>query len=247
MIKFFRKLRFDLIGKKKTKKYLKYAVGEIILVVIGILIALSINNWNEAKKLELVELNILQGIKQNILMDTVDLNHNRRRFEEMNNRDTTVISHLIFKEPFDTTVESNLTDLWRSNITLTLHTSYFDEAKTKGLSIISNKPLRDSISRLYEFRYTLVLYVENGAKQYDYLTLYEDLMSDYVHLDPKEGIVIGEEHYQTILNDELFTWKLWSANLKMRSVAEYYSEAHKAALDVIEQIDKEIERRGLSN
>ncbi len=46
MIKFFRKIRYDLMEKNKTGKYLKYAIGEIVLVVIGILIALSINNWN---------------------------------------------------------------------------------------------------------------------------------------------------------------------------------------------------------
>jgi len=51
MIKFFRKIRYDLMDKNKTGKYLKYAIGEIILVVIGILIALQINNWNE-KRLE---------------------------------------------------------------------------------------------------------------------------------------------------------------------------------------------------
>ena len=47
MIKFFRKIRFNLIGTKETGKYFKYAIGEIILVVIGILIALQVNNWNE--------------------------------------------------------------------------------------------------------------------------------------------------------------------------------------------------------
>ncbi len=52
MIKFFRQLRHSLIMENKTSKYLKYAVGEIVLVVIGILIALQINNWNEVKKLE---------------------------------------------------------------------------------------------------------------------------------------------------------------------------------------------------
>src|SRR5210317_1215466 len=50
MIKFFRKIRYDLTGKNKTGKYFKYAIGEIILVVIGILIALQINNWNIARK-----------------------------------------------------------------------------------------------------------------------------------------------------------------------------------------------------
>ena len=50
MIKFFRKIRHKLLTENKFSKYTVYAVGEIILVVIGILIALSINNWNEWRK-----------------------------------------------------------------------------------------------------------------------------------------------------------------------------------------------------
>ena len=49
MIKFFRKIRYDLMEKNKTGKYFKYAIGEIILVVIGILIALQVNNWNNER------------------------------------------------------------------------------------------------------------------------------------------------------------------------------------------------------
>ena len=63
MIKFFRQIRFDLMEKNKTGKYLKYAIGEIVLVVIGILIALQINNWNENRKDTIAESNILQDIK----------------------------------------------------------------------------------------------------------------------------------------------------------------------------------------
>ena len=47
MIKFFRKIRQKLLSEDKFSKYLLYAIGEIILVVIGILIALQINNWNQ--------------------------------------------------------------------------------------------------------------------------------------------------------------------------------------------------------
>ena len=50
MIKFFRKIRQNLLMENNTGKYFKYAIGEIVLVVIGILIALSINNWNENGK-----------------------------------------------------------------------------------------------------------------------------------------------------------------------------------------------------
>ncbi|MGB5377522.1 DUF6090 family protein [Muriicola sp.] len=50
MIKFFRKIRQNLLTENKFSKYLLYAIGEIVLVVIGILIALQINNWNENRK-----------------------------------------------------------------------------------------------------------------------------------------------------------------------------------------------------
>ena len=49
MIKFYRRIRYDLMEKNKTGKYFKYAIGEIVLVVIGILIALQINNWNQER------------------------------------------------------------------------------------------------------------------------------------------------------------------------------------------------------
>lgn len=53
MIKFFRKIRQNMINENKSSKYLLYAIGEIVLVVIGILIALSINNWNDEKNAKL--------------------------------------------------------------------------------------------------------------------------------------------------------------------------------------------------
>jgi hypothetical protein len=55
MIKFFRKIRQNLLSEGKTIKYFKYAIGEIVLVVIGILIALQINNWNENRKNRIAE------------------------------------------------------------------------------------------------------------------------------------------------------------------------------------------------
>ena len=74
MIKFFRKIRYDLIGKNKTGKYLKYAIGEIVLVVIGILIALQINNWNENRKAFAKSKNYLTEIYSDLQKDTIEFN-----------------------------------------------------------------------------------------------------------------------------------------------------------------------------
>ncbi|MFH4966578.1 DUF6090 family protein [Gaetbulibacter sp. M240] len=69
MIKFFRKIKQNSLLEHKTGKYLKYAIGEIILVVIGILIALSINNWNDNQKNAESELNYYQRILDDFEMD----------------------------------------------------------------------------------------------------------------------------------------------------------------------------------
>lgn len=74
MIKIFRKIRYDLIGKNKTGKYFKYAIGEILLVVIGILIALSINNWNESKKESKIRNNYYEQILHDLKKDTAYIN-----------------------------------------------------------------------------------------------------------------------------------------------------------------------------
>ena len=69
MIKFFRKIRQNLLSEGKTGKYLKYAIGEIVLVVIGILIALQINTWNESRKQKQIEKQVLKSLFQEIEKD----------------------------------------------------------------------------------------------------------------------------------------------------------------------------------
>lgn len=62
MINFFKQIRKQVLGQGKIGNYFKYAVGEIILVVIGILIALQINNWNERNKLKIEEQKLISAV-----------------------------------------------------------------------------------------------------------------------------------------------------------------------------------------
>lgn len=71
MIKFFRKVRQKMLTENKFGKYLTYAIGEIILVVIGILIALSINNWNENRKTAIEEKAILESLLENLKLSKI--------------------------------------------------------------------------------------------------------------------------------------------------------------------------------
>ena len=73
MIKIFRNIRKKLLEQGKTASYIKYAIGEIILVVIGILIALQINNWNDTRKIRKSEQEILQDLKSELIINKIAL------------------------------------------------------------------------------------------------------------------------------------------------------------------------------
>ncbi|APA64425.1 DUF6090 family protein [Maribacter sp. 1_2014MBL_MicDiv] len=86
MIKFFRKIRQNLLSESKFSKYLIYAIGEIILVVIGILIALQINNWNEKQKEEKSELLILKTLQKDFI-------ENKKMYSEIVDKQQFVIDN----------------------------------------------------------------------------------------------------------------------------------------------------------
>ncbi|WP_370476952.1 DUF6090 family protein [Tamlana flava] len=89
MIKFFRHIRKNLLNEGKTSKYLKYAIGEIVLVVIGILIALQINNWNEQRKLQKLEKTYYESLYTDIKKDSLEYirksRNANRNIQKLNN------------------------------------------------------------------------------------------------------------------------------------------------------------------
>ena len=89
MIKFFRHIRKSLLNEGKTSKYFKYAIGEIVLVVIGILIALQINNWNENRKNELEATFQLSKLRDNLISD-------KSQIETAISMDSVHIENLVF-------------------------------------------------------------------------------------------------------------------------------------------------------
>jgi len=85
MIKFFRRIRQQLLTGNKFPKYLLYAIGEIVLVVIGILIALQINNWNEGRKIHLQDIEFLNNLKVELSVDISALRERKTHYQRINN------------------------------------------------------------------------------------------------------------------------------------------------------------------
>ncbi len=84
MLRIFRQLRKALMEKNKTRSYIYYAIGEILLVMIGILLALQVNNWNENRRIVTEETRLLNQLSTEIInaivsRETIIKNYNERR------------------------------------------------------------------------------------------------------------------------------------------------------------------------
>ncbi|WP_411767611.1 DUF6090 family protein [Winogradskyella sp. A3E31] len=169
MIKFFRKIRQDLLSKGKTGKYLKYAIGEIILVVIGILIALQINNWNQERLNNKQEQQILLQLKSEFRENLNELD----RKDIMRDRMILSIEQLFKIKKASNHTEFTIDSL-RQYISWTYNTPTFDPVMgTTGELLASGK--------LYILRNNeLKTRLTNWSGQVDRLREYEQDLRQYI-------------------------------------------------------------------
>ncbi|HSM63544.1 MAG TPA: DUF6090 family protein [Gillisia sp.] len=150
MIKFFRKIRQKMIGENKFSKYLIYAIGEIILVVIGILIALQINNWNENRKNSNEETAILESLGKNLILakkqseSLVSAEKNSKvalllvlGIGSINSIDKNTISDKKFKDAF-----------WNLENDIPVINTYTDLKNTNKLGLIKNQKIKEKFTSL---------------------------------------------------------------------------------------------------
>tara|TARA_R110001632_G_scaffold31109_2_gene81339 strand:- start:750 stop:1829 length:1080 start_codon:yes stop_codon:yes gene_type:complete len=116
MIKFFRKIRYDLMEKNKTGKpafaagrYFKYAIGEIVLVVLGILIALSLNNWNEKENQDAKFDKLIDALENEIIENIDEANYEIEWYRMIKINASKILSNKISRKQF--LEDRNLRDL----------------------------------------------------------------------------------------------------------------------------------------
>jgi len=149
MIKFFRHIRKDLVEQNKTGKYIKYAIGEIVLVVIGILIALTINNWNEKSKLKSEEIKLLKEMKAALISDKEDILSNTEEHLSAARSCAILLENISNKLPYNDSLDFHFANAL--NTTRFAHTSNsYETLKIKGPDLIENDSLRVLLGAYYE-------------------------------------------------------------------------------------------------
>ena len=150
MIKFFRKIRLKLLSENKFSKYLIYAIGEIVLVVIGILIALQINNWNELNKQSKNERKYLERLVIDLGIDSA---YYERRITEIDlgNKDLKTYVQKSYKTQKNIEeVKQLFNHLYVNTDHLTVQNSTYKELISSGqINILKNESVKKTILEYY--------------------------------------------------------------------------------------------------
>jgi len=160
MIKFFRKIRQKLLSENKFSKYLIYAIGEIFLVVIGILIALQINTWNEIQKTNRWEKRFLKDLRNELNNDFKQLIsvYNMQMIKGDANRKVLELIKTTKKED-KAIIDSAYALSQEGNTTFFPTTGVYDSALSAGkIENIKSDSLKYAILNLYNHYYKRLIY-----------------------------------------------------------------------------------------
>ena len=159
MIKFFRKIREKLLTENKFNKYLLYAIGEIVLVVFGILIALSINNWQQDNNNKKLEKRYITDLTNNLKKDSVSLHNLYKEALRASDAKDSIMEYLNQQDYKLDSLSEYFKHQWNPYKIFSPSTSTIDEMKSNGhLKIIRNEAIRKQIVNIY---YTYELFIQD--------------------------------------------------------------------------------------
>lgn len=241
MIKFFRKIRFNLMEQNKTGKYLKYAIGEILLVVIGILIALWINNANQNYKNGKLARTYLSDFKRDLETDIKTLDERIiKNLKQIKNIDSirSYTSGQVQSAP-----KTNDLSPWINSLT---NESYFVPEKTtirqfessNSSHLITLKVLKDKLFSYYTANDLNENNMEKSVQLYQHNYLTKDLLKVY---KPEYWGLKGNILIKNLNTDFDFTMAVNMKRAITNNQKNKYLELKGMAEEIIKLINSELE------
>ena len=255
MIKFFRKIRQGLLAENKFAKYLIYAIGEIILVVIGILIALSVNNWNQENKDHKLGEDYLLRIHHDLVQDTISFKqiiaHNNNLREEIKGILVTLyngVDNIQEVQSIGAVYDKALDQVFSPN-----DNTYKGMVSSGSLGLIQNLELKEEIINLYsEYDQTKALLSGIGGWMLSVATM-ETQETDFIKFN--NGVsdifttpeMLNENDFAFLNNKEDRRFKIFvkaiSATAFNQSASNaYYLQLINRSSSVLTLIDQELKK-----
>jgi Family of unknown function (DUF6090) len=261
MIKFFRKIRQKLVTENlpngqagKFSKYILYAIGEIILVVIGILIAVSLNNWNQNREHVAKEIQILKEIKSELTLALIDLKDDTEDLQRNLNSAVIIYNSTLLKENYNDSLRIHfLLSIDREKFTA--KQSAFESLKSVGLETISNDSTRAKITDVY---LNIGRILDEKDEVFGAISELETILNVHLMIDREmllanpqlakkiwwgpRGIPFKIINYEALLRDEKFLYTLLDSMQWRRMQIFSYEGFGELIQNVINDIEEELKR-----
>lgn len=238
MIKFFRKIRQRLLAEGNLKRYLLYAIGEILLVVIGILIALQINTWNEWRKDRIKEENILHDLAKNIEINIQTFQNDINLLEEWGRSSEIIILALGNKTVYSDTLRNHFHLARVTKQKLFVSNIGFQAYKDYGLDLITNKNLSAEIIKLYEFTIPSILSTNDLVNEVD-AEWDNHIVQNF---DFVEGVGLTPNDYESLFADHYYVSWVKAYNQGRKSLIKTDQTLIKECENVLQLIRNELKK-----
>ncbi|MDX1667492.1 MAG: DUF6090 family protein [Saprospiraceae bacterium] len=222
-------------------KYLFYAFGEIVLVVIGILIALQINNWNDYRKLRIEEGSALENLRadfrENIASIDFCIRHDRSVVRSLD----IVMDHLKYRKPYSDSLDYHFPEILEWCAYSLLRSTYENVKSSKGLDLITNDSLRNGIINLHEEFYPFATENVDKDEEMVHRELMLPMFADLFIMDAEEKTAVPIDYEELSNNPRLINVLQLTKSKRLWSI-EIDIDLRNTLSRLVDQIDAELGR-----
>jgi hypothetical protein len=197
MINFFRKIRKRLLRESKFSRYLLYAIGEIALVMIGILLALQVNDWNEVRKQHAQEAKLYESLLESLTADSIDVLRIHGFVEDGIRAQHFLISNS-YEELVEKTTLQGLRDsieqtTWVASSFFPRFSAYHQITNNGYLALIRSEEIKSKLVELYDRRYHRYQHIDASIDQKSEFHYEPIIAADLLIFHPEYGIQSSDQ------------------------------------------------------
>jgi hypothetical protein len=248
MLRFFRQIRQRLLTENRFSKYLLYAIGEILLIVVGILIAFYLDNLSADNQARAVETELLYELKSNLESNIKILERTLTTEEEYLSYNELILEYLDKRKPYRAELDRAF-GVYFWTVTTNPVTGGYEFLKSKGIDLISNDTLRNKISFIFENEFSILkneneVWSNNLQQNIAYPYHVKHFRRYFSTSDKADETEVARPiNYDRLLNDEEFksinaeiiSNRKWNINSLQKLIVEIR--------ELIAQIDRELKQR----
>lgn len=240
MIKLFRNFREAMIKENKVSKYLLYAIGEIVLVVIGILIALQINNWNQERIDRKNEMKLLKELKNDLDITIADLDNAILDAKQRFDSTIVVLEYIDVQIPFEDYMMPAF-DYMNGPRWLYPRTIAYENLKSIGINKINNDSIKVKLTEVFGQKLNRIKDIENRM-----LELLWDLNQElknvlvYTEINPSGETELIPEHFESFKKNKSLTNSIIKFNNRRHFALIIYKNYRESVLELKRIIEEEL-------